>query len=60
VTLGTFELEWPKGSGSVRRFPEFERVAWLPVDQARAKLIVGQRVFLGRLTAALGAGERSR
>jgi len=60
VTLGTFELEWPKGSGRIRRFPELDRVAWLPVDQARVKLIVGQRVFLDRLTAAWGAGEHSR
>jgi len=45
----TFELEWPKGSGTVRNFPEVDRVAWLPVAQARVKLLQGQRVFLDRL-----------
>ena len=47
----TFELEWPKGSGRVREFPEVDRVAWFPVAQARAKLLKGQRAFLDRLMA---------
>jgi predicted NUDIX family NTP pyrophosphohydrolase len=47
----TFELEWPKGSGRLREFPEVDRVAWFPVAQARAKLLRGQRAFLDRLMA---------
>jgi predicted NUDIX family NTP pyrophosphohydrolase len=50
----TFELEWPKGSGKVREFPEVDRVAWFPVTQARAKLLKGQRAFLDRLMALPG------
>jgi predicted NUDIX family NTP pyrophosphohydrolase len=45
----TFELEWPKGSGRMREFPEVDRVGWFSVAQARAKLLKGQRVFLDRL-----------
>lgn len=45
----TFLLEWPKGSGRLREFPELDRVAWLPVDQARTKLLKGHRIFLDRL-----------
>jgi predicted NUDIX family NTP pyrophosphohydrolase len=45
----TFELEWPRGSGRVREFPEVDRVGWFPVAQARAKLLKGQRPFLDRL-----------
>lgn len=45
----TFTLEWPKGSGQLREFPELDRVAWLPLPQARTKLLKGQRVFLDRL-----------
>jgi predicted NUDIX family NTP pyrophosphohydrolase len=45
----TFELEWPKGSGRLRHFPELDRVAWLPVADAHIKLLKGQRVFLNRL-----------
>jgi predicted NUDIX family NTP pyrophosphohydrolase len=45
----TFELEWPKGSGTVREFPEVDRVGWFPVAQARTKLLNGHRPFLDRL-----------
>ncbi len=45
----TFTLEWPRGSGRLREFPELDRVAWLPVEEARVKLLKGQRVFLDRL-----------
>lgn len=45
----TFTLEWPKGSGLLREFPELDRVAWLPAPEARRKLVTGQRVFLDRL-----------
>jgi predicted NUDIX family NTP pyrophosphohydrolase len=45
----TFELEWPKGSGRMREFPEVDRVGWFPVAQARSKLLKGQQPFLDRL-----------
>lgn len=47
----TFELEWPRGSGTVKEFPEIDRVGWFPVAQARVKLLKGQRPFLDRLMA---------
>ena len=47
----TFELEWPKGSGRVRKFPEVDRVGWFTVSQARVKLLKGQLGFLDRLMA---------
>jgi predicted NUDIX family NTP pyrophosphohydrolase len=47
----TFELEWPKGSGKLREFPEVDRAGWFPVAQARTKLLKGQRAFLDRLMA---------
>lgn len=53
----TFALEWPKGSGNVREYPEIDRVAWFPVDEARVKLLKGQRPLLDRLMAALGGDE---
>ncbi len=45
----TFPLEWPKGSGTMREFPEVDRVGWFPVAKARAKLLKGQRALLDRL-----------
>jgi predicted NUDIX family NTP pyrophosphohydrolase len=50
----TFQLEWPKGSGTLREFPEVDRVGWFAVAQARAKLLKGQHGFLDRLMAHLG------
>ncbi|MCZ2830735.1 NUDIX domain-containing protein [Modestobacter sp. VKM Ac-2986] len=51
----TFQLEWPPRSGRVQEYPEIDRSAWLPVEQAREKLVKGQAPFLDRLLAALAA-----
>ncbi|OMB93286.1 NTP pyrophosphohydrolase [Mycobacterium colombiense] len=50
----TFELEWPKGSGKLREFPEVDRVGWFAVATARIKLLKGQLGFLDRLMADPG------
>ena len=47
----TFELEWPRGSGQMRTFPEVDRVEWFPVAGARAKLLKGQLALLDQLMA---------
>ncbi|GLZ29419.1 DNA mismatch repair protein MutT [Lentzea sp. NBRC 105346] len=49
VVLGTFEMEWPKGSGKMKTFPELDKVAWFGLDDARAKMVSAQRAFLDRL-----------
>jgi predicted NUDIX family NTP pyrophosphohydrolase len=49
----TFEIEWPRGSGRMRAFPEIDRVQWFCVAQARAKLLTGHRPILDRLMAHL-------
>lgn len=49
----TFELEWPPRSGTLREFPEVDRVGWFTVAQARTKLLAGQRPLLDRLLAAV-------
>jgi predicted NUDIX family NTP pyrophosphohydrolase len=53
----TFEMEWPKGSGKLREFPEIDRVGWFPVAAARSKLLKGQRPLLESLLSALEADE---
>ena len=53
IVPGTFRMEWPKGSGQLREFPELDRVAWLRLDEAREKIITGQAEFLDRLTTHL-------
>lgn len=51
---GTFEMEWPRGSGRMQRFPELDRAAWFDLDTARVKVIAAQRAFLDRLAEHLG------
>ncbi|PRY39403.1 putative NUDIX family NTP pyrophosphohydrolase [Geodermatophilus tzadiensis] len=54
IRSNTFALEWPPRSGRVQEFPEVDRAAWLPVDEARTRLVRGQLPYLDRLAALLG------
>ena len=49
----TFAIEWPRGSGTIREFPEVDRVEWVSVDQARRKLVKGQAPFLDALLGTI-------
>ncbi|MCX3061204.1 NUDIX domain-containing protein [Streptomyces beihaiensis] len=49
VVPGTFTMEWPRGSGRTREFPELDRVAWFGLDAARERVVKAQRVFVDRL-----------
>ena len=53
-----FELEWPRGSGLLRHFPEVDRAEWFGIDEARRRLLDGQHPFLERLVAAVDAGAQ--
>ncbi len=46
---GTFEMEWPPGSGRRRFFPEIDRARWYSLEEARAKILRGQLPLLDRL-----------
>ncbi|MEV2247301.1 NUDIX domain-containing protein [Streptomyces sp. NPDC049970] len=54
---GTFTMEWPRGSGVQRDFPEMDRFAWCTADEARDRLVKGQRVFVERLRAHVRDGR---
>jgi predicted NUDIX family NTP pyrophosphohydrolase len=58
VVPGTFTMEWPMRSGRMQEFPEIDRAEWTGMDEARQKLVPGQRVFLDRLEELLDAGRR--
>ena len=45
----TFTLEWPRGSGKLREYPEVDRGAWFSLATARQKIYEGQAAFLDRL-----------
>ena len=47
-----FAMEWPRGSGRMREFPEVDRAGWFNLDEARRKLLEAQTPFLDRLASA--------
>lgn len=51
------EIEWPRGSGRMHRFPEIDRAEWFPLPQARLRILAAQGEFLERLATRLA--ERS-
>lgn len=53
ATGATFTMQWPPRSGREQEFPEVDRAAWLPLDEARLALAGNQQVFLDRLAAAV-------
>jgi predicted NUDIX family NTP pyrophosphohydrolase len=56
----TFELEWPPRSGRKAQFPEVDRAEWFLIPEARTKILPGQREFIDRLMARVGANESVR
>jgi predicted NUDIX family NTP pyrophosphohydrolase len=44
-----FELEWPPRSRRMQSFPEVDRAQWFTPEEARAKILPGQRPFIDRL-----------
>ena len=54
IESNTFTLEWPRGSGRMREFPEVDRADWFDVETAREKLVKGQVPLLDRLIESVG------
>ena len=57
LVSNTFTMEWPKGSGKVREFPEVDRAEWFEIAEAARRILPGQRGFLDELYEKL-MGER--
>lgn len=49
LTSNTFMMEWPPRSGRYIEVPEVDRGAWCSIEEARLRLLAGQRTFLDRL-----------
>ena len=49
VVSNTFELEWPPRSGRKQSFPEVDDARWVPIADAREKLVAGQLPALDAL-----------
>src|SRR5262245_37085573 len=50
-----FELEWPPKSGRRQTFPEVDRAEWFAPEDARRKILAGQRLLIERLLQALSS-----
>ena len=53
----TFELEWPRGSGTMVAFPEVDQARFFPADVAKVKINVAQVALIERLAAHLGLDD---
>jgi len=45
----TFKMEWPPRSGRQIEVPEVDQGSWYTIEEARVRLLAGQREFLDRL-----------
>jgi predicted NUDIX family NTP pyrophosphohydrolase len=54
-----FEMEWPPRTGTMREFPEVDRVEWFEPEPARERLNPAQVEFIDRLRDRLGLVERA-
>ncbi len=49
IVSNTIELEWPPRSGRRQTFPEVDRAAWFPIEEARDRIHPGQLPLLDEL-----------
>lgn len=56
---GEFEMEWPRGSGKLQRFPELDRIEWHTIPTAKRKVVKGQITVFDTLTKVLNYDSSS-
>ncbi|SEJ41193.1 Predicted NTP pyrophosphohydrolase, NUDIX family [Arthrobacter sp. yr096] len=54
IVSNTFPMEWPKGSGTIKDFPEIDDARWFDEATARTKLVKGQLPIVDALVRHLG------
>jgi predicted NUDIX family NTP pyrophosphohydrolase len=59
VVSNTFAMEWPRGSGRLREFPEVDRAEWFTLEEAAVRILEGQRPLLDALRASTGRSSTS-
>lgn len=52
---GSFDLEWPPGSGRRQAFPEVDGARWFPLAEARTMILASQRPILDALADRLAS-----
>ena len=56
VRSNSFAVEWPRGSGRYRRYPEVERAAWLSPAEARRLLVKAQAALVDEVERLIASG----
>ena len=49
ISSNSFDMEWPPKSGKMQSFPEVDRAAWFPLEEARRRIQAGQVPILDEL-----------
>ena len=49
---GTFQMEWPRGSGRIGTFPEVDRAAWWTPGECAERIVPAQLELVTRLVVA--------
>lgn len=49
----TFELEWPKESKKINKYPENDKFRWIDIDEAYDLIFPKQQIFLDKLRKRL-------
>lgn len=52
IKSNTVSIEWPPHSGRRQVFPEVDRAAWFPLDEAKQRILPGQLGFIESLERA--------
>lgn len=54
IRSNTCRIEWPRGSGQWRSYPEVDRAGWFSLAEARTRIIKGQIPLLDQLQELFG------
>jgi predicted NUDIX family NTP pyrophosphohydrolase len=57
VKSNLFSIEWPKGSGKMREFPEVDRAGWFSFEEAKRKILKSQISCIEELQKRVSARQ---
>ncbi len=58
IRSNTFSIEWPKGTGKRKSYPEVDRADWFDLNTAKIKILKGQVGLLEQLSRKLSQPDR--
>ena len=59
IKSNSFSMEWPPKSGKQQEFLEVDRAEWFSLDEAKMKILKGQKGFLEQLAKLLRVSTKS-